>query len=131
MAVNRTFGSFIRERRLRKEITLRRFAAMLEISPVHMSNMETDRRPAPKEDVLKRMAALLTLDKSATEEMYDLAAISKRAPTVSTDLPDYIMERDIVRVALRTAKDIDATDDEWQEFIDKLNERSRIDRRDE
>ena len=38
-------------------------------------------------------------------------------------LTSHINERDIVRVALRTAKDVDATDEEWQEFIDKLEKR--------
>ena len=33
------------------------------------------------------------------------------------------MERDIVRAALRTAKEADATDQEWQEFIDRINRR--------
>jgi hypothetical protein len=45
--------------------------------------------------------------------------------TVSQDLPEYIMDKDIVRVALRTAKDVDATDEEWQEFIAHLEERRR------
>jgi len=28
-----------------------------------------------------------------------------------------------VRIALRTAKEVDATDEEWLEFIEKLNKR--------
>jgi hypothetical protein len=35
------------------------------------------------------------------------------------------MENDIVRVALRTAKDADATDEEWEEFIQKIGSRTR------
>ena len=62
------------------------------------------------------------LDKASYEEMLDLAAKSK-AQRVSSDLPEYIMERDIVRAALRTAKEVDATDAEWQEFIDRLTKR--------
>ena len=34
------------------------------------------------------------------------------------------MERDIVRAALRTAKEVDATDEEWQEFIDRITKRT-------
>lgn len=45
------------------------------------------------------------------ETLYDLAAKSKSTPTVSKDLPEYIMDRDIVRVALRTAKDVDRRHD--------------------
>ena len=57
--------------------------------------------------------------------LYDLAAKAKNSTVVSQDLPDYIMERDIVRIALRTAKDVDATDEEWQEFIASLEARRR------
>ena len=57
--------------------------------------------------------------------LYDLAAKTKNNTVVSQDLPDYIMDRDIVRVALRTAKDVDATDEEWQEFIARLEARKR------
>lgn len=35
------------------------------------------------------------------------------------------MDRDIVRVALRTAKDVEATDEEWQEFISMLEAKRR------
>ena len=125
MVQEKTFGKFITEKRLEKEITLRRFASMLDISPVYVCNIEKDRRPAPKDDVLERILQILLLSKEEREEMYDLAAKSKNASVVSGDLPDYIMEKDIVRVALRTAKDVDATDVEWQEFIQKLKDRSK------
>jgi transcriptional regulator with XRE-family HTH domain len=88
-----------------------------------MCNIEKDRRAAPTEDVLERIAELLMLTKEEKIEMLDLAAKSKNAPTVALDLPEYINERDIVRVALRTAKDVDATDEEWLEFIERLQKR--------
>lgn len=119
----KTFGSFLTEKRKEKDISLRQFAAMMDLSPVYVCNLEKDRRPAPKEEILERFAAFFLLSKGELEEMHDLAAKSKSIPTVSSDLPDYIMDRDIVRVALRTAKDANATDDEWQEFITKLNQR--------
>jgi len=125
MEQEKTFGSFITEKRLRKEISLRQFAIKLDLSPVYVCNFEKDRRAAPKDDILDRIASLLMLNKEETEKMYDLAAKSKNIPTVSSDLPAYIMDKDIVRVALRTAKDVDATDAEWQEFIEKLNKRRK------
>ena len=63
------------------------------------------------------------LDKSEYELLLDLAAKSRN--TVSADLPDYIMEKDIVRAALRVAKEVDATDEEWQTFMKMLKERKR------
>ena len=99
-------------------------AAKLDLSPVYMSNIENDRRTAPSQEYLERMAMLLQLDKPEREWMLDLAAKSKQN-RVSADLPNYIMDREIVRAALRTASAADATDQEWQDFIDRINRRMR------
>ena len=120
-----TFGEFIKGKRQDKGISLRKFAEQLNISPVYLCNMEKDRNPAPKDNVLSRMAQMLVLNDEDIRILYDLAAKSKSNPTVSKDLPEYIMDRDIVRVALRTAKDVDATDEERQAFIEMLEARRR------
>ena len=122
--VEQTFGSFLREKRMARGLTLRGMAAKLDLSPVYMSNIENDRRAAPSQEYLERMALLLQLDKPEREWMLDLAAKSKQN-RVSADLPDYIMDREIVRAALRTAKEADATDQEWQEFIDRITQRAK------
>lgn len=122
--MEQTFGSFLREKRMARGLTLRGMAAKLDLSPVYMSNIENDRRAAPSQEYLERMALLLQLDKPEREWMLDLAAKSKQN-RVSADLPDYIMDREIVRAALRTAREADATDQEWQDFIDRINQRMR------
>ena len=71
-------------------------AAKQDLSPVYMSNIENDRRAAPSQEYLERMAMLLQLDKPEREWLLDLAAKSKQN-RVSADLPDYIMDREIVR----------------------------------
>ena len=114
--MEQTFGSYVREKRMARGLSLRGLAAKLEVSPVYMSNMENDRRPAPTKEKMDRLIELLGL--------LDLAAKSK-TQRVSADLPEYIMERDIVRAALRTAKEVDATDEEWQEFIDRITQRQK------
>ena len=108
--MEQTFGSFLREKRIARGLTLRGMAAKLDLSPVYMSNIENDRRAAPSQEYLERLL--------------DLAAKSKQN-RVSADLPDYIMDREIVRAALRTAREADATDQEWQDFIDRINRRMR------
>lgn len=50
--------------------------------------------------------------------MYDLAAKSKN--TVIADLPDYIMEKDIVRAAFRTVKKHNVDDKERETFIKRI-----------
>ena len=124
--MNQTFGSFVRERRIACGMTLRGLTAKLSLSPVYVSNIENDRRAAPVQEYLERLALLLQLGKADREQMLDLAAKS-RQDRVSADLPDYIMDREIVRTALRTAKEADATDKEWQDFIDRINRRMRED----
>jgi len=121
-----TFGSFIRSKRLALEpyISLRKMAELLNLSPVHMSNIETEREAAPKKEVLDNLVRYLKLDKQDEVLMYDLAAESKAYVAVPADLPEYISANELARIALRTAKDVDATDEEWQEFIEKLRRRS-------
>ena len=114
-----TFGSFVRQRRMALGLSLRSLAAQTGLSPVYMSNIETDRRAAPGRSSLERLAQELRLTGWELEQFYDLAAKSK-ANGISADLPGYIMEKDIVRAALRTAREVDATDEEWQEFIDRI-----------
>ena len=122
-----TFGSFLRKKRLESDpyISLRELARRLDLSPVHMSNVETDREAAPKNEVLINIARILKLDKQEQDLMYDLAAKSKTYTAVPGDLPDYITAHEYAKIALRVAKDVDATDDEWIEFIEKLKKRSK------
>jgi len=127
MTESMTFGSFVRSKRMVLEpyISLRKMAELLDISPVYMSNIENDRNPAPKDDILENMATLLKLTKQETELMYEMAAKTKAYTAVPGDLPEYISAHEYARIALRVAKDVDATDTEWQEFIEKLQKRSR------
>ena len=104
--MEQTFGSYVREKRMARGLSLRGLAAKLEVSPVYMSNMENDRRPAPTKEKMDRLIEILGLCQADTELLLDLAAKSK-TQRVSADLPEYIMERDIVRAALRTAKEVD------------------------
>ena len=74
------------------------------------------------DQILEKLPSLLLLSEAETEEMYDLAARSRH--TVSADLPEYIMEKDIVRAALRTAKKHNVTDQQWEDFIRRITKES-------
>ena len=122
-----SFGAFIRNKRMRLDphVSLRKMAELLNISPVHLSNIETGRDAAPKDEVLVNLARLLRLDKSEQEYMYDLAAASKNYTAIPSDLPEYISTHEYAKIALRIARDVDATDDEWIAFIEMLRKRSQ------
>ena len=112
-----TIGSFIKAKRTVIELSARQLAIKLDISPVYMCDFEKNRRAIPT-DILDKLAVLLKLDQGEAEQMYDLAAKAKN--TVSADLPEYIMEKDIVRAALRVAKKHNIDDKEWEAFIKKI-----------
>jgi len=122
-----TFGSFMREKRLESDphISLRKFAELVDISAVYMSNIENDRIVAPPKNILEKFAEILNFDKQEQNQMYDLAAKSKPHTAVPDDLPEYITSSEYACVALRMARDMDATDEEWIEFMDKLKKRGK------
>lgn len=126
MDENRTFGSYLREKRMGRDISLTYLAGELGVSAVYICDVEKDRRAAPKPEYLEQIAEMLKLSEADRNTMYDLAALTKaKRKAISPDLPDYIMEKDVVRTALRTAKQYNIEDDEWLEFIEKIKDKDR------
>ncbi len=122
MDIEQTFGKFLLEKRLERDVSARQIAAKLNVSAVYICDIEKDRRVAPKGEMLEQIAEFLKLSKVDTELMYDLAAKSKNS--ISADLPEYIMNNGLVRVALRTAKEHDVDDKEWMDFIERIKKKS-------
>ena len=117
----KTCGDFLIAKRMEREMSARQLAIKLDFSAVYICDIEKNRRPVPDE-ILEKLPLLLHLNEAETEEMYDLAARSRH--TVSADLPEYIMEKDIVRAALRTAKKHNVTDKQWEDFIRRITKES-------
>ena len=117
----KTFGDFLIAKRMEREMSARQLAIKLDFSAVYICDIEKNRRPVPDE-ILEKLPLLLHLNEAETEEMYVLAARSRH--TVSADLPEYIMEKDIVRAALRTAKKHNVTDKQWEDFIRRITKES-------
>jgi transcriptional regulator with XRE-family HTH domain len=115
------FGKFIEERRKAHGITLRGFAAELDIAPAYMSDIEKGRR-YPPDKKLDDIARILKLTAEEKDRLLDMAAMT-RTKSVSPDLPEYIMEKDLARVALRRARDGKLSDEGWREVIDLINKK--------
>ena len=116
-----TFGEYLKQKRLDKEITLRGFAKLVDISPVYLCDLEKGRKAAPSMEVMQKMVSKLALNKEESERFYDLAALEQTAKNpIPKDLNAFLKDNSVIVSALRTAKDLDATDEEWQDFIDKL-----------
>lgn len=115
------FGEFIKEKRIAKNIALREMANMLNISAPFLADVEKDRRNPFTMEKLIQLAKILELSKEENELMLDLAG--KKRNEVAPDLPEYIMEREYVSSALRTARDLGAGEEDWNRFVDELKKR--------
>ncbi len=119
--MEKTFGEFLTRVRKDRGITLREFARRVDLSPEYVCNIEKCRKPAPVAEVLERIAMVLNLSSDESAKMYDLAANSKNTDNaVPEDLTGFLNDNRVILTALRTARDMDATDEDWQEFMAKL-----------
>lgn len=115
------FGAFLSEKREERDITLREFARQLGVSAPFLSDVEKNRSAPLIPERLEKAAQILHLSSDEKSEMYDI--VGRQRDSVAPDLPEYIKGRDYVSVALRTARDLNAGEKEWQQFIEELKKR--------
>ena len=94
---------------------------MLHVSAPYLSDIEKGRRNPPEMEKLEQISQILLLTDEEKSAMLDLAG--KMRNSVAPDLPEYIIGRDYVSAALRTARDLDAGEAEWMRFVDELKKR--------
>ena len=83
-----TFGTFVREKRLEKNISLNKFAQMVGVSAPFISKMEVGDWNAPKEENIIKMAEILELDKD-----YLLALAGKISTENKQKIIDEILDK--------------------------------------
>ena len=113
-----TFGEYIIAKRLEKDISLRKMAELLGYSAAYWSEVEKGKKNPPSLDKLQLIAKVLSLTDDETTQLYDLAM--KKRDTIPPDIPAYISENEIIKVALRTARDLGADEEDWKRFINDL-----------
>lgn len=118
--MKKSFGAFLSEKRVLKDISLRHFSKIIGISPEYLSKIENNLRPAPKDIILEKIADKLSLSIEDREILFDLAAESKAKLSLATDLVEYIRENEIIHKTLRLAKRCKVTTEEWQEIFDNV-----------
>jgi transcriptional regulator with XRE-family HTH domain len=121
------FGKYIEAKRKEVGINLRKFAELIDnMAPAYLSDIEKGNRYPPDRDKIAKMAEILGLTAQETADLYDLAAFDRASvekeknSAVSSDLPEYIMSSEKLRVALRLARDANAGDDDWVKVIEML-----------
>lgn len=104
-----TFGERVRRKRMEKQITLRKFADMIEVSPTYVSQIERNELDPPSESKVAAIAKILN------EDVDELLALANRIPS---DIPAIIQQHPLeVTMFLRTAKDFSRED--WKNLTTK------------
>ena len=120
-----TFGSFMRQKREEKGITVRGLATMLGITPAYVSDLEKDNRAAPRrnspKDLLERICQILMSTDEDRHRYYDLAAESRDGQY--DELNDYLHQHANARLALRVARDRGLDEDGWSAIAEQIQKR--------
>lgn len=104
----KTFGQILREKRVAKGYSLRKFAELIDVSPTYLSQVEQGKvESPPTADRLKRMATVL--DENADEFLSLGGRLSEDLPKIIQDSPTTIPE------LLRTTKGL--TPDQIQKLV--------------
>ncbi|MFA6681930.1 MAG: helix-turn-helix transcriptional regulator [Sphaerochaeta sp.] len=115
------FGEYLKKKREEKQISLRELARRLKLSAPFLSDVENNRRAPLTEERLATLADVLNLSETEKAEMYDIVGHQKGL--LAPDLNPYVNDRPYVNAALRTARNLEADEDDWKMFITELIKR--------
>ena len=117
----KNFGEYLKQKREEKQISLRELARRLDVSAPFLSDVENNRRAPLTEERLSTLADVLNLSEAEEAEMYDIVGHQKGL--LAPDLNPYVNDRPYVNGALRTARHLEANEDDWKMFIEELIKR--------
>ncbi|NCB27315.1 MAG: XRE family transcriptional regulator [Bacteroidia bacterium] len=115
------FGEYLKQKREEKQISLRELARRLEVSAPFLSDVENNRRAPLTEERLSTLADVLNLSEAEKAEMYDIVGHQKGL--LAPDLNPYVNDRPYVNAALRTARNLEANEEDWKCFVEELIKR--------
>ena len=116
-----SFGEFLHAKRLEKGLSYRDLAEVIGVTAPYISDIEKERRNAPVMEKLEKLADYFNLSEEEKLEMFDLAGKTK--DDLPPDLPSYIKGNVQVVSALRTARGLNASDEDWLKFVEDLKRR--------
>lgn len=121
------FGNFISKKRKEKEISLRTMAKDLNISVSYLSDLEQGNKLPPNstkdnyKDLMMLIMDYLELndeEKNNCQLFADNDLVKKGY--VSNDITNYMGQTPLANVALRKAKDLNYSDEDWKKIIEKI-----------
>ena len=113
---NELFGNYIRNLRLKKQIGQRELARKIGVSASYLNDIEQNKRPSPRVEVLEALTDLLEAD---IPTINDLAGLSKN--DLPPDILEFIRGSNELVSLLRLIKAYNLTDQEIMEFENFMN----------
>jgi len=116
----KTFGQFVREKRLGLDMSLRELARQVGMQPSNYCNVEADVLPPPPVDTLETLARVLGLKKGASDYamFHDLAA--KGRDEIPADVEEFVKENELLPAMLRTLEYEQVSKQELRGIIEDL-----------
>jgi transcriptional regulator with XRE-family HTH domain len=120
LLMTKSFGKFLKERRLAQNFSLREFARKVGLQPSNYCNIEADVLPPPPVNTLDRIAGALGL-RHGTEEFeafHDLAA--KGRDEIPADVTRIVKANELIPAMLRTVEYEKVTKNQLRGIIEDL-----------
>ena len=114
--LNKNFGIFIRELRIKRNIGQRELASKIGIAASYLNDIEKEKRTAPKQVVINKLSKILKVNINI---LNDLAGISKG--NVAPDISEYIENNPKIVSLIRSIKENNLNEKQIEEIENSLN----------
>ena len=119
MMKKKSFGSLIRELRIKNGFGQRELAIKIGIAASYLNDIEKEKRSAPKQIVIKKLSSLLKVN---IDNLNDLAGISKG--NVAPDIGEYIENNPRIISLIRSIKENNLDESQIEKIENSLNKRN-------
>ena len=116
MVKKKSFGSLIRELRIKNGFGQRELATKIGVAASYLNDIEKEKRSAPKQIVIKKLSKLLKIN---IDTLNDLAGISKG--NVAPDIGEYIENNPGIVSLIRSIKENNLNDEQIEKIENSLN----------
>ena len=124
--VDEKFGKRLKELRKAKNISLRKMAGMLGITPAYLSRIENGHEHPPSAKYIKLIAGILGIDENQLFELLQGEIHSRRLPG---EIIDGYQRNKVTRKKVpeffRTVKEANLSEAEWNEIIENVKNKRK------
>tara|TARA_B100001248_G_scaffold258002_1_gene241429 strand:+ start:1800 stop:2927 length:1128 start_codon:yes stop_codon:yes gene_type:complete len=113
-----TFGSFIRNLRLKNNYGQRELAQKIGIAASYLNDIEKNKRSAPKAIVLKKLSKLLKIN---IDDLNDLAGLSKKS--LAPDIIEFIEKNNKIISLIRSIKDNELSEKQINDMENSISKK--------